>query len=148
MVLRRGQESSSRQARHPVARAPSLVGDFHRAEIPPKSVILLKTVIAFDKPGERVFLGSSYSELGIGEKMRLLAKDSISTPFSSLSIETDNAIINRAVTNAKTDIFMLLTEERPEHWRLHPAGAPAASAKASPPKDQAAGQASSPAAGP
>jgi glycogen debranching enzyme len=91
--------------------ATGLVGASIRIEVPPKETVSLKSVVSFDRPSSCRFLGRHYHELSIPEKMGLLADKGGSDSFAALQIESDNAIINRAIHNAQTDIFMLLTEE-------------------------------------
>lgn len=91
--------------------SPSLAGYFTRIEVQPKETVALKTVLSFDRPWNGDFLGASYERISIPEKMRLLSGRKQADPFSALSIESDNAILNRAILNAQTDIFMLLTEQ-------------------------------------
>jgi len=91
--------------------SPNLVGYVTRIQVPPKQTVALRSVVSFDHPSDCVFLGKAYYDLSIGEKMRLLLERQGSDPFASLVIESDNAIVNRAIRNSQTDIFMLLTEE-------------------------------------
>ncbi len=103
--------------------SPSLVGYFTRIGVPSKGTVLLKTVVSFDEMKEALFHGVRYGDLSIAEKMRLLFASRDIGPFSPLTIETDNAIVNRSILNAQTDIYMLLTQE--EDNTLYPyAGIP------------------------
>ncbi len=91
--------------------SPSLVGYFTRIEITAKSTLTLKTVVSFDLPSECKFYGENYADVSVSHKMRLLHEATDSTLFSPLVIQSDNAILNRSIINAQTDIYMLLTEE-------------------------------------
>lgn len=91
--------------------SPGLVGYFSRINIPPKETVSLKSVVSFESESKCYFLGSPYIELNIADKMHLLGKQSEEFSFWNLTFETDNAIFNRSIKNAQTDIFMLLTEE-------------------------------------
>lgn len=91
--------------------SPGLVGDLTRIEIPPKETVALRSVVSFDQPSECRFMGRNYEALSIAEKMKLIVEKREADPFSSLVIESDHAMINRAIKNSQTDIFMLLTEE-------------------------------------
>jgi glycogen debranching enzyme len=91
--------------------SPTLVGYFTRVKVPAKGTVFLKTQVSFDHPPQDMFLGSSFEGLSMAEKMSLLGKEAESFPFWSLTMKTDNSMINRAIKNAQTDIFMLLTEE-------------------------------------
>lgn len=91
--------------------SPGMVGCTLRVDVPAKQTVSIRNVISFDRPSECVFMGKFYLDLSISEKMRLLLDRSGSDPFASMVIETDHAIINRAIKNSQTDIFMLLTEE-------------------------------------
>ena len=91
--------------------SPGLAGYFARIDLPPKGTVNLRTIVSFDRPSDEKLLDRSYVDMSIPEKMSLLHNRKGADPFSSLSIETDNAILNRSIQNAQTDIFMLLTEE-------------------------------------
>lgn len=91
--------------------SPSLVGYFTRVQVPPKGTVLLKTIVSFNDLTDMRFHGRLYGDLTIEEKMGKLLDASNSGLFSPLVIESDNAIINRALYCAQTDIYMLLTLE-------------------------------------
>jgi glycogen debranching enzyme len=91
--------------------SPGLAGYFTRIEAPAKSVILLKTIVSFDVMSEGRFQKRPYGQLSIAEKMQTLSSGQSDNPFSSLTFSSDNAIVNRSISNAQTDIYMLLTEE-------------------------------------
>lgn len=93
--------------------SPGLVSYFTRLRIPAKQTALLRTIVSFDERGDGRFCGRDFATLNVAEKMKLLAEGSEQTPFSPLVIETDNAIMNRAIHNAELDVFMLLTQETP-----------------------------------
>ena len=103
--------------------SPGLAGYFTRVQIPPKGTVSLKSIVSFDQFAEPQFNGKRFDELSVQDVMTVLLQGTESLPFSSVTIETDNAIVNRAIQNAKTDIYMLLTEE--PHTDLYPyAGIP------------------------
>lgn len=91
--------------------SPNLVGYFTRVTVPAKGTVFLKTVVSFDKPPSSQFMGSAYGGLTVVQKMELLGKEAEAFPFWGLTLRTDNSMINRAIRNAQTDIFTLLTEE-------------------------------------
>jgi glycogen debranching enzyme len=91
--------------------SPALVGYFSRLRVPAKGTVYLKTVISFDDQSDGLFFGVPYAQVTVAEKMRALSQDKGISPFCPLTIESDNAIINRSIGNAQTDIYMLLTEE-------------------------------------
>lgn len=91
--------------------SPSLVGYFTRIVVPPKETVSLKTVTSFNEPSDCRFMGKDYYYLNIPKKMDLLGEREFQSPFAGLVIESDNAIFNRSIQSAHTDIFMLLTEE-------------------------------------
>lgn len=91
--------------------SPALAGYFTRVEIPSKGIVALKTIVSFDHPSDCQFGGRHYGQVSITEKMKALEMESANLPLSSLTFQTDNNIVARAIANAQTDIFMLLTEE-------------------------------------
>ncbi|MGZ3698790.1 MAG: amylo-alpha-1,6-glucosidase, partial [Bdellovibrionota bacterium] len=91
--------------------SPTLVGYFTRVTIPPKETVLIKTIVSFDQPCDGNLCGEPFEKLSVAESMRLMLQSTEEAPFAALSIETDNAIFNRSIKNAQTDIFMLLTQE-------------------------------------
>lgn len=103
--------------------SPTLVGHIAKVRVGAKSTVLLKTIVSFDRVSDGNFFGRPYSQLTLAEKMRHLRTESESGFFAPLVIETDHAIVNRAILNAQTDIFMLLTQEKDQE--LYPyAGIP------------------------
>jgi glycogen debranching enzyme len=91
--------------------SPTLVGYFTQVSVPAKGTVFLKTQVSFDAPPQKNFLGSEFEGLNVAQKMQLLGKEAESFPFWSLTMKTDNSMMNRAIQNAQTDIFTLLTEE-------------------------------------
>jgi glycogen debranching enzyme len=91
--------------------SPSLSGYFTRIEIPPKEEVYLKTIISFDGPSEGLIQDHRFEDVSVNEFMNAVRSIGEIGSFSNLQIETDNAIFNRAIQNAKTDIGMLLTSE-------------------------------------
>jgi glycogen debranching enzyme len=91
--------------------SPSLVGYYTRVKVPAKETVLLKTVVSFDQGSECKLKGVNYSEVTVAEKMKLLYHSSLLSPFTPLHFSSDNAIVNRSISNAQTDIYMLLTQE-------------------------------------
>ncbi|OFY98517.1 MAG: hypothetical protein A2Z97_02980 [Bdellovibrionales bacterium GWB1_52_6] len=103
--------------------SPGIAGYFSRITIAPGETIALKTVVSFNDPFDCSFLGKPYAELSASEQMALLGERHLTNPFAPLEIESDNALINRAITSARKDIFTLLTRE--ENGLLYPyAGIP------------------------
>ncbi len=103
--------------------SPSLAGYFTRIQVPAKGTQLLKTVISFDRLTDGKFYQIPYAQVTIADKMKLLISGMETSPFSSLVFQSDNGIVNRSILNAKTDIYMLLTQEHPNY--LYPyAGIP------------------------
>ncbi len=92
--------------------SPSLVGYFSQIEVGAKSTVLLKTIVSFDKEVGTDFWGQPFENLNVADMMNLLNRGTdAASHFAPLKIESDNAILNRAIQNAFTDVFMLLTEE-------------------------------------
>lgn len=91
--------------------SPSLVGSFTRILAPAKQTVHLKTIVSFDRPTEGLFRGKPFAALTPSEDLDLQLDYGRDSPFSSLHIETDNALLNRSIETAKTDIQMLLTAE-------------------------------------
>jgi glycogen debranching enzyme len=92
--------------------SPGIAGHFSRVEVPAKGEALLRTVISFDERGDCRLRGRDIRDLAVPEAMALMHEVDESSPLQThLSIETDNAIVNRAILNARTDIRMLMTEE-------------------------------------
>lgn len=94
--------------------SPSLGGYFTQVEVPPKGDAILKTIVSFDQPSRAKFQNQSFKELSVSQTMEALRAQGESAPFSKLQIETDNAIMNRAIQNSLIDIHMLLTAESPD----------------------------------
>ncbi len=92
--------------------SPTLAGHFARVSVRGKGTAFLKTIVSFDQPSDYVFHGRGFDQISTAEKMTLLHGENESTlHFAPLKIESDNAILNRAIINAQTDIYMLLTDE-------------------------------------
>jgi glycogen debranching enzyme len=91
--------------------SPTLTGHFTRVTVPAKGTTVLKTIVAFDRDPERDFLGTDFAELALPRKMALLAKHREDTAISGVTFDSDNAILNRSIENARIDIYMLLTRE-------------------------------------
>jgi glycogen debranching enzyme len=91
--------------------SPSLAGYFTRVEVPAKQDTLLKSVVSFDKPSDGMLRGQSFSDLSVSRFMHHVSEPNQFWHFSNLSIECDNAILNRALQNSTLDIQMLLTRE-------------------------------------
>ncbi len=92
--------------------SPDRAGYFSRITIPPKGDVELRTIVSFDQVHSGKIAGQQFSGLSVPDMMKTLAGQIESSPFATgLRIETDNAIINRALENARTDIQMLLTLE-------------------------------------
>lgn len=93
--------------------SPTLTGHFARVRIEPKSSAFLRTVVSFDQPSDLAFHGRPFVQVPIVDQMSLLeAEHEATRSASTLRIDSDNAILNRALQNAQTDIQMLLTDER------------------------------------
>jgi glycogen debranching enzyme len=91
--------------------SPNLAGHFTRITVPAKATVSLKTVVSFDQIHECKFKGVPYGQITLAEKMRLLHDQGEKSPFAALRFESDNAILDRSIRNAQTDIFMLMTAE-------------------------------------
>jgi glycogen debranching enzyme len=91
--------------------SPGLAGYFARVHVPAKGTALLRTIVSFDRPSDGKFHGVPYDELSLANKMALLSKGVDTYPFAGLTFKSDHLILNRAIENAQTDIFMLMTEE-------------------------------------
>ena len=94
--------------------SPQLVGYFTQITIPPKGTVGLKTVVSFDRPSDCTFHGHPFKDLSVPEQMELLSRGYLVHPLSPIGIESDNALINRAIDSARRDIFILLTREAPD----------------------------------
>ena len=103
--------------------SPTLVGYFTRVTVPSKQTVLMKTIVSFDKLTEGRFHGERFSSISTAEKMQILGRASKDNPFTSLTLQSDNAILNRSILNAQTDVYMLLTEE-PGNYLYPYAGIP------------------------
>ncbi len=91
--------------------SPNLAGYFTEVTVPPKATVSLRTIVSFDRRSDGIFHGMNYQHITVADQMRLLNTKATESPFHGLSIESDHLILNRSIENAKTDIFMLLTEE-------------------------------------
>lgn len=91
--------------------SPLLVGIFSRIQIPPKETVALKTVVSFGEFKGLSFFGTDYSELAIADQMAKLSKNYSTSQVIQARVDTDNAIINRAIRSAETDIHTLTTVE-------------------------------------
>ncbi len=94
--------------------SPSLVGYFTRVDIPRKESVCLRTVVSFDRPCNCKLGNKFYCDMSMAEKMAFLQSQHGFRPFHPLSIESDNAILNRSLQNAEMDIYTLLTYENSE----------------------------------
>lgn len=91
--------------------SPHLLGNFSRHEIGPKEIVTLRTHVSFDEGREPVYFGEDFQSLDAAAMMKLATERRSSKLFFDLRIETDHAILNRAIESAKTDLEMLITRE-------------------------------------
>ncbi len=82
-----------------------------RIVIPPKSDFQLKTVVAFDQPWNEKIRDERFADLTVNEFVGAISNSRKNEALGGARIETDNAILNRAIHNARVDIRMLLTSE-------------------------------------
>ncbi len=102
---------------------PGMSGTASRIVIPPKEDVYLRSVVSFDKPSEGKLRGRDFLKMSVAESLEVIASNDHKGIFTGVRIETDNAIVNRGIRNAQTDIHMLLTAE--EGGNLYPyAGIP------------------------
>ena len=80
-------------------------------KIPKKGTVTLKSIVSFDQVAVPLFKNHGFAEIDLSEKMQLLSDESVNSPFSLLQFDSDNAIFDRAIRVAKTDLEMLLTRE-------------------------------------
>ncbi len=91
--------------------SPALAGYFTKVEVPAKGVVLLRSIVSFDEPPSGLFSDHSFGELSVPDMMKLASGSREKQALSPLKFESDNAIVNRSIQNAQTDIYMLLTRE-------------------------------------
>jgi glycogen debranching enzyme len=102
--------------------SPSLSGAFSRHELASKEILTLRTQVSFscDSPGSHAaratFYGEPFESLDAGDLMRLAGERRRSRLLFDLKIETDNAILDRAIESAATDLEMLITVEDDRHF--------------------------------
>ncbi len=94
-----------------VSLGPELAGHAARVRIPAGQVASLRSVVSFDRPSDCLFKGAFYGRLALSEKMELLNQQAPSSHLSGMRFYCDNAILERSIRNAQTDILMLLTAE-------------------------------------
>jgi glycogen debranching enzyme len=94
--------------------SPSLAGYFTRIRIPPKETVSLRTVISFDREPSGKLHREIYASISVPQMIASLNEHRDKGTLSTLSFESDNAIVNRSLNNALTDIYMLLTREEGE----------------------------------
>ncbi len=97
----------SKKIRH----SPQLLGSFSRHELAPKEILTLRTHVSFDEGRSPVFYGEPFADLDASAMMKLASERRRSKLFFNLKIETDHAILNRAIESARTDLEMLITRE-------------------------------------
>lgn len=91
--------------------SPYLSGWFTRVELQPKEILTLRSVVSFNQASALLFHGHEFKTLDAGDMMRLASEREAKPRLFDLNIETDNAILGRAIDCAATDISMLLTRE-------------------------------------
>ena len=91
--------------------SPNLAGYYTRIKVPAKGTVALKSIVYFDQIASSDFHGVPFEKTTISEEMRLIMSSTDQNFFSSLTFQSDNAILNRSIQNALTDIYMLLTHE-------------------------------------
>ena len=91
--------------------AANLAGHATEIDIPAKGDFELKSIISFDKISDGTIKSRAFQGVSTQDFMRIISVPGIPSFFDGLSIETDNAIVNRAIRNAQLDIGMLLTQE-------------------------------------
>ena len=91
--------------------SPYLTGWFTRIELQPKEILTLRTIASFDGPSSRLYHGAPFDGLEAAEMMSLAGSHGAKPRFFDFKLETDNAILDRAIDCAITDISMLLTRE-------------------------------------
>jgi glycogen debranching enzyme len=112
---------------------PQLEGQSFRTSLPPRGELVLRTLVSFQgRPHPRLLRrnggtateGRSFADLSLAEVALAFHDASPGHPLPGPTrIETDNAILNRALDAAAIDLGMLLTEEGP--GRIYPyAGIP------------------------
>jgi glycogen debranching enzyme len=96
--------------------SPSLTGVFSRHEMGPKEILTLRTTVSFNDEPLASFFGESFESLDAAGLMRLVSEKRRPRLFFDTHIETDNAILNRAIESAGNDLEMLVTLEGPGHF--------------------------------
>jgi glycogen debranching enzyme len=91
--------------------SPAIAGYFTRVQIPSKEAVSLRAAVGFNKPPIEEIIGKSFISIPTVEMMDSLENYRDKEPASGISFECDNAIVNRSIKNALTDIYMLLTRE-------------------------------------
>ena len=91
--------------------SPGLIGYYSQVEIPAKETVFLKSIVSFDEVKGQNYHGHDFEKIELPEMMKVSAARGHTPLLSGLSIETDNAIVNRAIQNARIDVQMLLTQE-------------------------------------
>lgn len=94
-----------------IRQSPSLSGYFSRILIPAKEDVCLKSILSFDQPSHGKFIEQPFEKLTVLQGMNLLAHQDETKKLNIPQIETDNAILNRAIQNAAIDINSLMTLE-------------------------------------
>ncbi len=91
--------------------SPGVLGSFSRVEIPAKGDALFKTQVSFDRPTSGRLRGQPFAALEVTQALDLIAQPAERKLHAGFRIETDNAIVNRSIENARMDLHMLLTLE-------------------------------------
>ncbi len=82
-----------------------------RVVIPAKSDFQLKTAVSFNQPWNEKIRDERFAELSVNDFVAAVSNSRKNEALGGVRIETDNAILNRAIHNARVDIRMLLTSE-------------------------------------
>ncbi len=107
--------------------SPSLTGAFSKHELASKEILTLRTQVSFSDGGTQtgaagneidraLFYGEPFESLDAAALMRLATDRRRSRLLFDLKIETDNAILDRAIESAATDLEMLITDEADRHF--------------------------------
>lgn len=91
--------------------SPYLTGYTTQVVLDPKEIATFRTVVSFDHPSSLLFYKHPFDDMDAGAMMHLASLQLSKPKLFDFHIESDNAIFNRALDCAATDITMLMTQE-------------------------------------
>jgi hypothetical protein len=80
---------------------------FYWNDTRPLADAFLRTQVCFGDPGPATLRGRPFADVGLGQAMELIAAPTPRKHYPGFRVFSDNAIVNRSIENARTDIDTL-----------------------------------------